>query len=182
MRLLAPILIVMSCCFSIVVFGSQPVEKSAVISTYKQLLALRKTDSELLLSGNGVMVIGSSAQSKLQPLDIVLTLNTKPIYSVSNLQHRIAVNNSGKHSYSVKVHRAGRVVSLALSPQDFELKLSDMNPIELGQILSSVSSSSAAQYGIDRNNAMTSQYLKGRPFRTPNNRTGYAELPTRPSQ
>ena len=161
-------------------FGSQPVNKPDVISTYKQLLELRKSDSELLLSGNGVMVIGSSEQSKLQPLDIVLTFNTKPIYSVSNLQHQIAVNDPENDSYSVKVQRAGNVVSLVLSPQDFELKLSNMNPIELGQILSSVSDSAPSETGIDQDDAMTTQYLKGRPFRTPNNRTGYAELPSLP--
>lgn len=182
MRLLAPILIVITCCVSPAVFGSQPVNKPDVISTYKQLIELRKSDSELLLDGNGVMVIGSAAKSKLKSLDIILSFNDKPIYSVSNLQHQIAVNDPEKESYTVTIQRAGNPMNLVLAPQDFELKLSDMNPIELGQILNAMSDSTANKSVVQNTDAMTTQYLQGRPFRTPNNRTSYAKLPSAPTK
>ena len=70
-------------------------------------------------------------------------------------------------------------MDLVLNPEDFSLRLSDMNPIELGRILSAMTENPKGDASYKKHDKMTTQYLKGRPFRTPNNRVGYVKLPTR---
>ena len=176
MRLLASILIVITCCVCPAVYGSQPINKHNVIGTYKKLVEMRNSDSELLLSGNGVMVVASTEKSQLQPLDIILSFNGQPIYSVSNLQQQIAINDPEQDNYTVNIMRAGIEKTIVLKPEEFSVNISNMNPIELGQLIGAMSDSDSSA-AVSEQDDMTSQYLKGRPFRTPNNRTGYVKLP-----
>ncbi len=173
MKLLAPILILMTCCLCQVVSGSQQSQKLALIDAYEDLSSLRSTDSALLKGGDGVFVIQAENSSLLEALDIILTVNDKPIYSVADLYLKIALNDKSDGEFRVALQRDGELIRLQVARSDFSVLLSDMAPGEVSQIISEnyqdTEDESDGEEETQSQYALVDEYLKGRPLRTPNN-------------
>lgn len=169
MKLLATVVIILSCCVSPVVLGSQLNKAADITQAYEQLSSLRETSSDLLKGGDGVFVVESDELSDFQSLDLILSINDQPIYSVADLYLKVALYEQDDDIFCVLLKRDGEMVNVAMAADDFSVILSDMAPGEVSQIIADTIAESGVQESSEANYATIDEYLKGRPSRTPNN-------------
>ena len=169
MKLLAIVVMLLCCCISHVVSGSQLTHKTDLLASYKQLLSLRNAGSTLLKGGDGVMVTKTVVDSKFKVNDLLLSINNRPINSTANLMQYIAGKDQQDDLYSVTLNRDGKIVEVSAIPADFHVFLSDMNPIEVSEMFDQRYSNIDNTRKVKSEHQMIRQYLKGRPVRTPNN-------------
>ena len=169
MKLLAAIVIFLSCCVSPVVSGSQLTKATDIIQAYEDLSSLRQADSDLLKGGDGVFVVSADEQSKLQSADLILSVNDKPIYSVADLYLKVALYENNDDQFRIVLQRDDEVVNETMSASDFSVLLSDMTPGEVSEILANYFDAAALDENTGAKYALVDEYLKGRPNRTPNN-------------
>lgn len=149
--------------------AAQISDNSKVIRAYEELITMRDARSELLKGGDGVMVIETALVSQLQPLDLILSIDNKPLLSVIDLYDRIAKTKTNNDSFTTTVKRNGEIIELSLLPADFKVKLSDMNPQEVSRLIEqSIAANDSDNLSKKDEYQMINQYLKGRPYRTPN--------------
>ena len=168
MKLLAAIVIFLSCCVSPVVSGSQLSNATGIIQAYEELTSLREGDSDLLKGGDGVFVVSADQPSDLQSSDLILSVNDQPIYSVADLYLKVALYDEDDDQFCVVLQRDGEVLNATMSANDFSVILSDMSPGEVSEILADYFDESALENSTAKY-TMVDEYLKGRPNRTPNN-------------
>ena len=169
MKLLAAIVIFLSCCVSPVVLGSQLTKATDITQAYEVLSSLRENNSDLLKGGDGVFVVASAQKSDLQSSDLILSLNDQPIYSVADLYLKIALYQQDDDNFGVVLQRDGEVLTKTMNASDFNAELSDMSPGEVSLILTEYFADSELDEDTEAKYAIVDEYLKGRPSRTPNN-------------
>ena len=169
MKLLAAIVIFLSCCVSPVVLGSQLSKATDIIQAYEKLTSLREGKSDLLKGGDGVFVVTADEESDLQTTDLILSINNQPIYSVADLYLKVALYEQNDDKFRVVLQRDGDIINETMSASDFSVLLSDMTPGEVSQILADYFEDAAGDENTGAKYALVDEYLRGRPNRTPNN-------------
>ena len=168
MKLLAAIVIFLACCVSPAIYGSESVTASDITAAYKELSTLRDNDSALLKGGDGVFVVDANNSSEFESLDLILSVNDSPIYSVADLYSKISTNDKTGGRYKVIYQREGEIKKDVMVASDFSVILSDMLPGEVSQIIADAQQESQ-QDEMKAKYTMIDEYLRGRPIRTPNN-------------
>ena len=171
MKTLAPILMILSCLVYSSNLRAEPVNQPELLKAYADLLSLRSENNAALQGGQGVMVLKTKKTSPFQPLDIILTINTQPIQSVTHLHELVSKMVEDKQTLSLQIMRGQFKHTIQAQPGQLEISISDMMPQQVGQFISVEHDVSQFKPEDFNSDSMISQYLKGRPYRTPNNRS-----------
>jgi hypothetical protein len=146
---------------------AQSPTRPEILVSYADLHNYRTNADAILQGGQGVMVIKPDEGSALKALDIVVSFNKQPVQSVNQLL-TMTEAAPAEQSIDLILIRAGKTHSLKLSKKALQAVYSDMLAAQVNELMSSRMISDNKPN--NSQDAMIHEYLKGRPYRTPNNR------------
>jgi len=147
-------------------FAQEEKEHDLVRNTYDELVTMRNNNNPMLKNGQGVIATKKLAEpkSEIKPLDILVAYHNQPISSSKHLLSLIKEQSSSSENIVVDLIRNSKPLQIKVNPGALGVTINDFLSLKKALYESALKNNTR-----EAQEQMIKQYLKGRPYRTPNN-------------
>ena len=137
----------------------------------KQTTQATPVSAETIVSDDqGVFVVATSRESQpmFNPLDIIVSYNGIPVMSKAHLTSLLKQHDN-KSKQTLQVVRDRKLISIEVAPGPWHVDLHDMTQEAYATLITDADGQPLNKQERKKQMGMLQQYIKGRPYRTPNN-------------